>query len=175
MLATQRLQKIREILIKQEAVDIPYLCETLDVSEVTIRRDFDKLEKEGFIKKAYGGAVLNKDFINLKSTPYLNESNLESDEDMKLISEIAQNMITTGDAIYLGGGIASRYIARNISSQKRITVITNDIFVAGELWDKPNVKTNVTGGELLVSSGMLVGMKVLRVIGDVYLTKALRQ
>lgn len=172
MLATQRLQKIREIFIEKEMIDIPSLSEMLGVSEVTIRRDFEKLEKEGFIKKTYGGALLNRDFLAMQSAPALRREDFETSEDMRLISEIAQNMIASGDAIYLGGGTATRYIARYIDPLKRITVVTNDIFVAAELWDKPNVKTTVTGGELLSSTGILCGMRVIRTIREVFLTKA---
>lgn len=172
MLVSQRLQKIREIFIQKEMVDIPSLSVGLGVSEVTIRRDFDKLEEEGFIKKTYGGAVLNRDYLSYKNLPYTHKEDIETEEEMMLISEIAQTMIVSGDAIYLGGGTATRYIARNIDPLKRVTVITNDIFVAAEIWEKQNIKTTVTGGELVHSIGILTGMRVMQAIQDIFLTKA---
>ena len=37
------------------------LSQLYSVSEETIRRDLDKLEKEGLATKSYGGAVINED------------------------------------------------------------------------------------------------------------------
>jgi len=58
MLAVERKNLILERLQEQKRVVVSELSELFDVSEETIRRDLDKLEKEGFASKTYGGAVL---------------------------------------------------------------------------------------------------------------------
>jgi DeoR/GlpR family transcriptional regulator of sugar metabolism len=52
-----RKRKIMEQLSRDEKVQVPVLAEELNVSTETIRRDLERLNKEGNLKKVYGGAV----------------------------------------------------------------------------------------------------------------------
>lgn len=172
MFAAQRMQKIREIILEAEAVDIPTLSQKLDVSEVTIRRDLDKLEKEGFIKKTYGGAVLNRDFRTYQNAQPADLDTSVDDENIKMITDIALQMINGDEAIYLGGGPISRNIARSMTDKKRLMVVTNDIFVITELYDNPEVRITVTGGEIAGPSGVMTGPRVIATLREVYVNKA---
>ena len=60
MFQIERLQLIKQILSEKKSVDVMWLSGQLEVSEVTIRRDLEKLETEGFLKRTYGGAILNE-------------------------------------------------------------------------------------------------------------------
>lgn len=172
MFGAQRLQKMRELILEQEVVDIPSLSEKLKVSEVTIRRDLDKLEKEGYIIKTYGGAILNKDYKFSKPAVEISGTFLQYNEETKLITKIALEMIKGDEAIYLGGGPISRNIARNLNGIKKLLVVTNDIFVGAELCNKPDIKVTITGGDLIPSTGVMVGPRVLSTLGEIYLNKA---
>ena len=48
MFAIERIRIIKNHLLKENKVSVAKLSELLDVTEVTIRRDLEKLEKEGF-------------------------------------------------------------------------------------------------------------------------------
>ena len=175
MFGVQRLQKIREIIIQQKYVDVQNLSAIIGVSEVTIRRDLDKLQKEGLIVKAYGGAVLNNDFTeNIENNKEGEGKNINDDteKDCELISQIAVNMIKGDEAIFLYGGGICRHIASKLGDVKKLLVITNDIFVASELYKNPEVRVVVTGGNLLNNSGVLVGPNVLEILKNTYVNKA---
>ena len=60
MLAAERRNLILEKLQEEKRVVVSQLSEQFDVSEETIRRDLDKLDKEGLATKTYGGAVLTE-------------------------------------------------------------------------------------------------------------------
>ena len=60
MLAIERKNEILSILQKEQRVLVSELSKRYDVTDETIRRDLEKLEQEGFVKRTYGGAVLNK-------------------------------------------------------------------------------------------------------------------
>ena len=47
MFQIERLEKIKQILTEQKSADVIWLSSYLKVSEVTIRRDLEKLESEG--------------------------------------------------------------------------------------------------------------------------------
>ena len=51
MLAIERKNEIRSILQKEQRVLVAELSTRYQVTEETIRRDLEKLEKEGFVKK----------------------------------------------------------------------------------------------------------------------------
>jgi DeoR/GlpR family transcriptional regulator of sugar metabolism len=58
MLAVERRNLILEKLQDEKRVLVSELSELFDVSEETIRRDLDRLDKMGLATKTYGGAVL---------------------------------------------------------------------------------------------------------------------
>ncbi len=47
----ERLEKIREILLERKSINITTLCKLLNVSDITIRKDLERLEEEKFLKK----------------------------------------------------------------------------------------------------------------------------
>ncbi len=168
MFAIERQNRIKEILYKEKRVDVFELSELFSVTEVTIRRDLDKLEQEGFLIKTYGGAVLNEESIQKASLP-VSEDSLQGEK--KMIGKIASQMIETGEAIFLSPGTTCLEIARNIKD-RRVTVVTNDLMIAYELKDSVGIKVIVTGGDLIQSSSTLVGGFALQALNGIYINKA---
>lgn len=79
MLALERRNLILEKLQEEKRVVVSELSQLYNVSEETIRRDLDKLEKEGLATKSYGGAVINEDVgidlpFNIRKTRMYRES-----------------------------------------------------------------------------------------------------
>ena len=168
MFAIERLNKIKEILLKEKRVDVFELSGLFSVTEATIRRDLDKLEQDCFLIKTYGGAVLNEDVILEPSRPEIEDKNIE---DKKMIGKIASQMIENNEAVFLGPGTTCLEIARNIKD-KKLTVVTNDLNIAQELKDSIGIKVIVTGGDLIQSTTTLVGGFALKALGDIYINKA---
>jgi len=168
MFAIERHNKIKEKLLREKRVDVFELSELFSVTEVTIRRDLDKLEQEGFLVKTYGGAVLKNEFS--KQIPAL-ESDDNLVEERRLIGKISSQMIDNGEAIFLTSGSTCLEIARNIKD-KKLTVVTNDLLIGYELKDKTGIKTIVTGGDLIQSTSTLVGGFALQALNRIYINKA---
>ncbi len=155
----ERLEKIKEILIEEKQIEVSYLSDKLNVSEVTIRRDLDKLEKEGFLKKTYGGAILvENQILDNTLVQLLTEETNELKEERESIAQIVLSLINNGEAIFLGNGPTSLKIARAIKKNNFVlTVLTNDLLVAIELFHTSGIKVVLTGGDLMPSSPVLVG------------------
>ncbi|MEI7027779.1 DeoR/GlpR family DNA-binding transcription regulator [Paenibacillus sp. y28] len=170
MFAIERLNKIKELLLRDKRVDVFELSEMFNVTEVTIRRDLDKLERSGYLVKIYGGAVLkeNDPLQPLAPEPEPDDS---ADEEKQMIGRIGSHMIENGDAIYLGPGTTCLEIARNIKD-KRVTVVTNDLVTAYHLRDRAGIKVIVTGGDLLPSSSTLTGGFALQALNGIFINKA---
>ena len=55
MLAEERLSRIMKLLSQQRTATVQELCEALDASESTIRRDLNELDRMGKVNKVHGG------------------------------------------------------------------------------------------------------------------------
>ncbi len=169
-----RIKKIKEIILNQKQVEVTTLSELLEVSDVTIRRDLDKLEKEGFLKKTYGGAILLDQFdTNNLFLELYNKSDGVLLDEQRSIAQIVINLLNDGEAIYLGSGPTCLSIARYIkNSEKKLTVLTNDILVAVELFNKNTVNVVMTGGEIISVSPVMVGSLSKDAVKKFFLQKA---
>lgn len=173
MFAIERQQKIKDMLMTEKHVDVSQLSRMFIVSEVTIRRDLEKLEKEGCLIKTYGGAVLNEESYSMPDFTSNRESvdDGENSEDRKMIGRIAADMIGPGEAIFLTPGSTCLEIAKNLYN-KKATVVTNDLNIGMALKDCVGIKTIVTGGDLVQSTGILVGHFSRKVLEEIFINKA---
>ncbi|AZO93914.1 DeoR/GlpR family DNA-binding transcription regulator [Halocella sp. SP3-1] len=171
---SERIKKIKKLLLEEKQIEVAYLSEQLGVTEVTIRRDLDKLEKEGFLKKTYGGAILIESPIKDNNLFQLLDN--QSDklrEERESIVEIVLNIINDGEAIYLGNGPVSLLTARSLKKNNyNLTVLTNDLLIAAELYHTSGIKVVLPGGDLMSSSPVLVGVLAQKSLKEFYLQKA---
>lgn len=145
MFAIERIRIIKNYLIKDHKVSVTKLSELLNVTEVTIRRDLEKLEQEGFLKRTHGGAVL---------LDYVEETAWEENEEIKdvlLYQEIADtafHLVNDGDAIMLTNGPVNAFIAKALSARSNLTVVTNDLLIASAFAHSPTNTLILLGGDL---------------------------
>ena len=146
MFAAQRLENIKKIMLQQENVNIVTLCNLLNVSDATIRRDLEKLENEGFLFKTHGGAILSKQGEERKDISqiprYVEKDNIAS-QCVKLVEE--------ADNIFIGAGATCFMLSQKLKNFPGITVVTNSIGVADELQDHVK-KVYLLGGEIYTVS-----------------------
>src|SRR2546422_828762 len=57
VLAVERRLKILERVAEDQSIEVGALARDFDVSEMTIRRDLRRLERDGFVRRTYGGAA----------------------------------------------------------------------------------------------------------------------
>ena len=153
MFAIERLKIIKNYLIKENQVEVATLSKVLGVSEVTIRRDLEKLEKEGFLSRIHGGAILNQQ-IAINPITAIEDPNIERHKE---IASIAIHMIKDNDVIMLANGPINMQIAKKLSSKNNITVLTNDILIALELSSYLSVKVVLLGGDVDYSNKAVFG------------------
>ena len=58
MFADERTEKIKALLLDYKRIDINTLISMIPASPATVRRDLEKMEKEGFLRRTHGGVVL---------------------------------------------------------------------------------------------------------------------
>ncbi len=168
MFPAERLNKIKEILIEEKQLDITTLSQMLHVTEVTMRRDLEKLENENFLTRTHGGAVINEEQSIAKARNVFNENDPKADQH-QTIGEIAKCFINDGDVIFLGAGTISRYIARALKGKSRISAVTTDLLVAMDIAIYlPEVKVIFPGGDLNPHNFQLYGRFTEQSIKNLY-------
>lgn len=145
MFAIERIRIIKSYLTKDHKVSVAKLSELLNVTEVTIRRDLEKLENEGFLKRTHGGAVL----LDQTDEMILDEG--DEIKDVLLYQEIADtafHLVNDGEAVMLTNGTVNAYIAKALSAHNNLTVVTNDILIASSFAHSPTNNLILLGGDL---------------------------
>ena len=169
-LSIERKNLILEKLNRDKKVVVSSLAEEFSVSEETIRRDLDKLEKEGFAIKSYGGAILNENADNDMPFQLRQRSNMEG---KKIIANIISDYINDGDHIFIDPSSTGVSIIKACEGKKHITVITNSIEVLLELSDKDDWEVISTGGKLVPNYLALVGPKCINSIESFHADKVI--
>jgi len=161
MLAIERRNAILARLSAEGKVIVSELSAEFDVTEETIRRDLEKLDKEGLAKKTYGGAVVNQSLNTDLPYSVRKRSNVERKE---AIAEKISQMIHDGDYIMLDASSTAIYVTKYIKHLKNITLITNSVETLLELADKDDWNVLSTGGTLKKGALSLVGTSAERMI-----------
>lgn len=168
MLAFERRNLILEKLQNEKRVVVSQLSQLFDVSEETIRRDLDKLEKEGLATKSYGGAVINEDVgIDLPFNIRKNQNVVGKQKMAELVAELIQD----GDHIFLDASTTAVFVAKALKEKERITVITNSVEILLELSDVSGWNVISTGGVMKEGYLAFLGSKTEEAIRSYYADK----
>ena len=168
MLLNERLQTILDILEKEGTVTVAGLVKLFNVSEMTIRRDFDVLESRGVLKRVHGGAVSNRG--RSYEPPFLSRSATSLAEKQR-IGKAAVELISNGDSISLDVGTTTLEIAKNLKDRQDLTIITPSLHIASELLNHQGVRLILTGGFLRPGELSLVGYLAERVFSEFHVDK----
>jgi DeoR/GlpR family transcriptional regulator of sugar metabolism len=151
MIAAERLERIAEMIRKNGVASIADLSERLGVSETTIRRDLTKLERQGLVRRTYGGALALQ--VSSLNAPF-DARKQHYTAEKRAIARTAASLIAPGETIILDAGTTVTELARALKDRRDLTVITNSQRVMNELYDSSGVTVVVTGGELRPLSGL---------------------
>ncbi|MDF2985561.1 MAG: transcriptional regulator, DeoR family [Eubacterium sp.] len=166
MFAIERIRIIKNYLLENKQVEVNQLSQMLGVSEVTIRRDLEKLEGEEFLTRTHGGAVLG-------SVREATSDGAEADlfQDHYEISKIAIKMINDGDVIMLTNGPINLEIARQLSSKNRVTVLTNDLNIASHILEAQSAKVVLLGGDIDYNTKAVFGTLTINNLNNFYVNR----
>ena len=153
MLVAERYEKIVQLVNERGSIRVTELSELCSVTEETIRRDLDRLEQAGRLRRSHGGAVSVKD--SQSEIPFF-EREVTHAEEKKRIAEEAVKLIKPRDRILLDASTTAWYMAK-IVPDIPLTVLTNSVQVVTELSSKEKIEVISTGGRLAPRSLSFVG------------------
>lgn len=122
MYQKERIDAVYDIIKKNGYVTVKYLINEIHYSSATINRDLNMLEKQGLIRRSYGGAEL----IEKKVAPLTFRYHKMKATKEKM-GKAAAELVNDGDIIFIDGSTTTECIGKYITDKKDITVITNNI------------------------------------------------
>jgi DeoR/GlpR family transcriptional regulator of sugar metabolism len=140
---------VRDAVVKAGSRRVADLARELGVSEVTIRKSLDALERQGLIRRFHGEArAWDGDDIPFRMGLFY--------EEKRRIAELAAGLVSRGDTILIEAGSAAAFLAERLKGEKDLTVITANLFIA-RIFRGTRVRVVVSGGAYQEESESLVG------------------
>lgn len=152
--AAVRLQKIRQALQRSPGVSVSAMARQLRVSEMTIRRDLEKLQEAADVRRTHGGAVVAERTVFEFS---YQERQRARQAEKKAIARAARGLICEKQRVILDTGTTTLHLARLLKDARSLTVITPSLAVASELQYARGVSVVLLGGVIHPGSPDLTG------------------
>ncbi len=162
-----RQKRIERLLQERGVVKVTDLSSLLSVSEITIRRDLDALERKGNLERTHGGAVYNQ---RMRIEPRYAQKDAIHREQKEAIGRAAAKLVEAGDTLLINSGSTTKQVIRSLKmSQARI--ITSNLGAVIEAQDS-EMELILIGGLLRRQSNSLVGSLATISLQQVYGSKA---
>lgn len=143
-----RIQSALDSPASPGGVSVRELTELLGVSQATVRRDLEDLERSGVVRRTHGGAVL------VRELPRPDRESRQVAE-KRAIAEAALELVQPGSTYFLGGGTTTLQLAALLDGLD-VTVVTNSIPIASQLAGG-HTRVIVIGGTLRTPELSMVG------------------
>lgn len=146
MKVDSRKKTILRLLAQKSSVSVSELSAMFSLSEVSIRRLLVAMEKEGSIKRTWGGAVSTQSSLSEFSHEEKAAKNLEQKQ---RIAQAAYDHILDGEAIFLDSGTTTLALARLIArgDKRSVMVVTNALNIAMEFQKTEDIEVMLIGGQ----------------------------
>jgi DeoR family fructose operon transcriptional repressor len=165
MLLDQRRHEILSLVESEGFVSLQILSNRTGVSESTVRRDLEYLEKIGQIRRTRGGAA----YVGESITP-LDERAGQAFPEKQAVGRAAAALVQGGEAILLDGGTTTLEVARNLTG-KSLQVVTNSIPVVNLLATQPQIELVVIGGYLYPKTGVALGPLAMEALSQIHVRR----
>ena len=169
MLTEKRYELILKLLDEQNSVTVAEIKEKLKISESTIRRDLNALDKAGKLNKVFGGAVAIEAGITT-AEPSVAQKKGVNKEEKQLIARYAAALITKDDFVYLDAGTTTGCMIDFIT-EKSATYVTNAVSHAQKL-AAAGFRVYLIGGELKPTTEAVVGNQAILSLETLHFSKA---
>jgi DeoR family fructose operon transcriptional repressor len=165
MLLDQRRNEILSLIEIEGFVAMQQLAERAGVSESTVRRDLEYLERVGQIRRTRGGAA----YVGESITP-LDERAGQAPSEKQAIAIAAAALVQPGEAILLDGGTTTLEVARHLIG-KSLQVVTNSVPVVNLLANQPQIELVVIGGYLYPKTGVALGPLAMAALAEIHVRR----
>ena len=168
MLTEERHSIIIETVNRKKNVELNELCDLLDTSESTVRRDLSILHDKGVLVKVRGGAIAVDDsFTSLEQN--VDEKAVLFVREKEAIARYAASIIEDGDFVFIDAGTTTEKMIDLISA-RQVTFVTN-AFVHAKRLAQRGFKVFLPAGEIKLSTEAIIGASCVLSLDQYNFTK----
>lgn len=151
MLQPQRHREILRVLSQEGSISVGVVAERFGASPATIRRDLNRLERNGMLFRVHGGAVLAP-----QSEASFDHVTAEDHAGKESVAQTAANLVYDKEVVLLDIGTTTHRLAAHLRGRS-VTVITSSLAVYEELRADTTVRLMLLGGMLRRHYRSMVG------------------
>lgn len=154
-----------EALTRRGRVEVAELAARFGVSEMTVRRDLQELERRDLCRRVHGGAVPGT------SRSYEPPFSVREQREAEAKSAIARGVVDllgTGETVLLDVGTTTLEVARALRGRSNLTVLTPSLPIANVLADEAGLRVICLGGVARPGERSLVGSLTVEAIRQFY-------
>lgn len=165
MAQKDRVFQILDLIRAKQKVSVSELSAKFGVTGETIRRDLERLEREGYVARTYGGAVLIQQPPGHVNYTERAVQNVEAKIEM---GELTASILPSSGAIGCDASTTVLSMIPYIKDNPGVTLLTNSIRILNDfMYDK--IRIISTGGNLRSRTQSLQGEAVSRSMEDYFL------
>ena len=147
-----RIRQIMTILLQEKKVIAKDLATRFGVSLESIRRDLSELERQGAVRKFYGGAALVEDLLPDGEAEVFQVRLTEHGAEKQAIARTAAALIGDGETVYLDSGTTAAALIPYLKERAGLTVITRSLRSAAQLGMCDHLTVYCLGGAVKVDT-----------------------
>ncbi len=163
-----RQSRIRRLIQEKGIVKVTELSRMFGVTELTIRRDLDLLEEQGFLDRTHGGAILRH---HMRVEPLYTEKDRIHREEKEKIAIAVNRLVEEGDTLLINTGSTTSQVLQHLAA-KKLRVISSNAGAVVDVKDR-EIELILTGGLFRAQSNSLVGGFVQTMLQQVCGSKAI--
>ena len=160
----KRHQRLMELFNTHGSLQVSETSTLLNMSELTIRRDFDALENKGYIVRFHGGAKLASP--NIEATPVFENKGTMNQIQKQKIAQVVSQYIQPKDTVFLNAGTTTLEVIKCIRDMD-ITIITSNALACTVIGDGAATLIS-TGGEYNNHNKSYTGALATNLINKVF-------
>jgi DeoR family fructose operon transcriptional repressor len=162
--AEERQQRILTQARAEGRVEVAALAEALEVTQETVRRDLDRLERQGLVRRVHGGAMPTG---RLDFEPGLSQRDATASSEKARMARVAVGLLPREGTVLLDAGTSTARVAAALPEDSRLTVVTNSLPIATQLATRPAVTVHLIGGRVRGQTLATVDAWALETLGRV--------
>jgi len=163
MLAEKRRRNIFDIVNNSGSISNVELARKFNVSVETIRRDIIRLNKNGVLRRAHGGALSMSSF-----EPAYADRISENIESKREIAQVASSLVPDKAKVIIDFGTTAFCVAEALGDHNGLTVVTASLQAANFLSGRNGNEVILLGGQLDASEGATLGRDTTKMLGSYF-------
>ena len=160
------------MLNQKSELSVKEIAEMLHVSDMTVRRDLNELEKQGIIRRTHGGATLLDPSSSVRDPYILGEQTAKNVREKSMIGIKAASLVRPDETILLDSGSTTPFVARHIDKDLPLTVLCYTFTNALEFYPRKNANLILLGGFFHRDSNIFHSVENRALISNIRADKA---